>query len=421
MLARVDFWLQIRYVRRTVAASLSLVLAIAGSTAHAQLEFHYTFDTAAAPIVDVTGNHPALSVRSNGPEMLLGEPSLIGGDGNAIGLTSPGDTHPTGNYLLLQNAPESSSFTVSLWMQPLFTGQPEALFARDNVWWPSPCAFYCLYIDGQQGLTWKTGGEDAIVTDEQLIEEDELYHVVISYVDSDGPDTNLAERTRLFVNGELIDEIDEPQEIPSLAAASDANDIYQLFWVGTLSSFGGFSGWLDDLQFYTTELSAEQVAELYANPGSVISFPGGTGDFNDDGALDITDINLLTEESARGTNVSLYDLTDDGLVDHLDVEKWIDVKQTWIGDSNLDGIFDSADFVAVFAVGEYEDGIDGNSNWSDGDWNGDGDFDSSDFVAAFTSGGYEQGPRAAVSAVPEPCGVVLFVTGLTLAIWRRRK
>jgi hypothetical protein len=47
-------------------------------------------------------------------------------------------------------------------------------------------------------------------------------------------------------------------------------------------------------------------------------------------------------------------------------------------------------------------------------------FDSSDFVAAFSSGGYEIGPRAAVSAVPEPSSVALLLMGM-LPFIRRRK
>ena len=54
-----------------------------------------------------------------------------------------------------------------------------------------------------------------------------------------------------------------------------------------------------------------------------------------------------------------------------------------IGDSNLDGRFDSNDLIAVFQAGEFEDDIANNSVWEDGDWNGDGDFDSSDLVLAF--------------------------------------
>ena len=79
-----------------------------------------------------------------------------------------------------------------------------------------------------------------------------------------------------------------------------------------------------------------------------------------------------------------------------------DVLNTWMGDSNCDGEFNSTDFVTVFTANEYEDDIVGNSTWATGDWNGDREFTSSDFVTAFADGGYEQGPRAAARVVPEP-------------------
>ena len=59
-----------------------------------------------------------------------------------------------------------------------------------------------------------------------------------------------------------------------------------------------------------------------------------------------------------------------------------------LGDANGDGVFDKADLIRVFEIGEYDDGIDNNSTHSDGDWNGDGDFDSEDLVYAFTQGVY---------------------------------
>ena len=83
-----------------------------------------------------------------------------------------------------------------------------------------------------------------------------------------------------------------------------------------------------------------------------------------------------------------------------------------MGDSNLDGLFTSDDFVAAFQAGKYE--VAGaNAKWDQGDWNGDQFFTSADFVAAFADGGYEAGPRpAAVSAVPEPGSIVLALIGL---------
>ena len=64
-----------------------------------------------------------------------------------------------------------------------------------------------------------------------------------------------------------------------------------------------------------------------------------------------------------------------------------------VGDSNGDGIFNSADLVHVFRAGKYEDSIPGNATFDEGDWNGDGDFTSRDFVFAFQSNNYMSAAR----------------------------
>jgi hypothetical protein len=70
-----------------------------------------------------------------------------------------------------------------------------------------------------------------------------------------------------------------------------------------------------------------------------------------------------------------------------------------VGDSNRDGVFNSADFIAVLAAGEYEDLVDGNSNWLEGDWNHDGDFNTADLVFAFQFGSYSAEARAPTAFV----------------------
>ncbi len=134
------------------------------------------------------------------------------------------------------------------------------------------------------------------------------------------------------------------------------------------------------------------------------------GDFNNDGSLTASDIDALTSAINAGNNPAAFDVNGDNLVNGADHTVWVkDLKRTWFGDANLDGQFDSTDFVAVFQVGEYEDAANGNSTWAEGDWNGDQDFNSGDFITAFQDGGFEQGPRTAVAAVPEPA-----TAGLTL-------
>ena len=116
-----------------------------------------------------------------------------------------------------------------------------------------------------------------------------------------------------------------------------------------------------------------------------------------------------------------YDIDGDGNVTGADLVSLVEsIGNSYVGDSNLDGEFNSGDLVAVFTVGEYEDGVAMNSTWAEGDWNGSGDFDSGDFVDAFSQGGYELGPRAATAAVPEPASQTMLLLGLACIRRRRR-
>lgn len=112
-----------------------------------------------------------------------------------------------------------------------------------------------------------------------------------------------------------------------------------------------------------------------------------------------------------------------------DLRVWIkDLKQTWYGDANLDGEFNSSDLVQVFTAGWYEKGrvesaygqVYEGAEWAEGDWNGDAKFGTSDLVAAFEDGGYEQGPFVPANVVPEPTSLLTLLAGLIgLAICRR--
>jgi hypothetical protein len=148
------------------------------------------------------------------------------------------------------------------------------------------------------------------------------------------------------------------------------------------------------------------------------------GDFNGDGVLDAQDIDLLSAEVRAGTNGGNFDLNSDGVVTDADRGIWIeDIKKVWRGDADLNGLFNSSDFVQVFQRGQYEDAVAGNSGWGEGDWTGDGDFNSSDLVAAFQEGGFEGAPRPAsgVQSVPEPASGTLLLTALLLGVAAGRR
>jgi hypothetical protein len=142
------------------------------------------------------------------------------------------------------------------------------------------------------------------------------------------------------------------------------------------------------------------------------------GDFDGDGILDAGDIDQLSAQILAGSNDPFYDLNADLVVDDLDRINWVhDLKQTYFGDADLNGTFDSTDLVQVLASGEYEDGVELNSTWLTGDWDGDGDFTSGDLVLALADGGYEAGTRAAV--VPELGSIALAAVGLMMLFVRR--
>ena len=81
------------------------------------------------------------------------------------------------------------------------------------------------------------------------------------------------------------------------------------------------------------------------------------GDFDGDGGLTASDIDVLSVAVQQSSVNLAFDLNHDRTVDPSDHRFWVrDLKHTWFGDADLNGEFTSADFVQVFAVGKYETG-----------------------------------------------------------------
>ena len=107
------------------------------------------------------------------------------------------------------------------------------------------------------------------------------------------------------------------------------------------------------------------------------SWSPDAGDFNGDDVLDLADVEVLTDliqpgffESPGRWRYEIFDVDLNGTVDLADLDRWvIALAQTWYGDANLDGEFNTTDLISVFSTNKFETGE--TALWEEGDWNGD--------------------------------------------------
>ncbi len=141
---------------------------------------------------------------------------------------------------------------------------------------------------------------------------------------------------------------------------------------------------------YFTELYRDEGAASPIDAGARVLRvryvpPTPTGDFDQNGVWDCTDIDALVAESAAQTNAAIFDMTGDGLVNTEDVDAWLLVAGTenptvtggnpfLLGDANLDGAVDVSDFNS-WNSNKFQT----SRGWCGGDFSADGVVDVSDF------------------------------------------
>jgi len=356
------------------------------------------------------------SVLGGGQSLLLNtEFTLEGGvSEDEIDLSDNAGYVDLGNPDLLNFG--TDNFTVASWMKV-----PEFLFQRGNI--------FSNGGDNGGGVRYvmgylENGGRSIVLTTDDnatkrqaqadafdwVVDDEEWHHVVAVKEDSE---------LRVYIDGEFAAEnLDVPEGYD--LSGTDQQPAY--IGVGADAGSGALEkylqGWVDDVAVWNEALTEDQIATVMSGDFSEWISDGILGDYNDNGQLDAGDLDL--QAAAIAANDLAYDLNNDGATNYADRQVWVkDLKSTWIGDANLDGVFDSGDFVVAFTAGKYETGD--AAGWADGDFDGNLLFDSADFVASFIDGGYEAGPVAAVAAVPEPSSVLLILVGLLGVLRIRRK
>ena len=186
-------------------------------------------------------------------------------------------------------------------------------------------------------------------------------------------------------------------------------------WYPSTDGQGESLSIIDPLAHFRQWSDADQWLATSPSPGRAAGGPL-PNDLDGDGQVSAADIDLVCQ-GIRNAD-STFDLNADNVIDVEDLQFFVSSRlQTFIGDANVDGIFDSQDFVTVFIAGEYVDNVAGNSTWADGDWDCNGEFDSEDIVAAFQAGGYLVGAASAHgNADSNPHGTVLTPGDLSGAI-----
>jgi hypothetical protein len=331
---------------------------------------------------------------------------------NEDGTTTPLD-EASGVTVVEPILDERTAFTLEGWINPFEAelSTRAGLFGQDN-------AIEFGFIGANDLHFWAElpgGGTQADVHINALYDFDnnEWHHLAVT---ADGTTGDVF----LYIDGEEI----ELSQNNSLALEDIGVDSFGVsgnpFNIGAVPGFGDdrqYAGGLDEIAVFDKYLTDEQIMAHYQ---AALEAGGLLGDFDNSGALDAPDIDQLTAEVASGANNAAYDVTSDSLVNANDLTVWVkDLKNTWIGDANLDGEFNSSDLVSVLASGTYEADVD--SVWTTGDFNGDRRTNSSDLVAALADGGYELGPRAAVANVPEPTSVTLLTIGVVAWLAGRRR
>jgi hypothetical protein len=227
---------------------------------------HYAFDDSGNPGVDDTGNGNDINCGSSwGPGHVFTTDAVAGG--GALQFFGGSSMTPCDQAFTSWTNALSGSFTVSVWIKPSavvgndgddlsdYNGQ-SVVYADNNNLGATPVAL--------------TGSKVAFRTTDPDGNDDTLHSIQSvttgSYVHIVSTRDQITGEKKIYINGVLDN--------------SDFASTESLTGAGYVSIggelFSAYQGLVDDLQIYSGVLSASEVANLYANPGSTATNSGGS-------------------------------------------------------------------------------------------------------------------------------------------------
>ncbi|RYD33902.1 MAG: LamG domain-containing protein [Verrucomicrobiaceae bacterium] len=233
-------------------------------------------ETEGAAFVDSSGTSPNAVVEIRDQPPGFGQsPLLPTGEGMAFRFT-PAESNTTGNFAHAL-VPHLPNVSYALWIRPeakADSSTGRTLLQRSSLF--TTLGTLCSLNLSPTGQLFfdinklNAGSAPAVLTEDGAIVDGQVYHIVVTHRDENGfSDGNspVGTRTRLYVNGALVS-TDDPQVTPLGYTDYQFTSTSEGLYIGSATSSGaGFAGDMDDLQVYSIELTPEQVAALYQQPG----------------------------------------------------------------------------------------------------------------------------------------------------------
>ncbi len=235
---------------------------------------YYDFDEGTDFAADLTDNGNNLIYGGNfgGPDI---SSDSISGSG-AVFFDGASFLTPSTNLL----STLASNFSLSLWVKTTqdsgYDGEPawygEGMVSAD-IPGPADDLIPLALAGGGIGFnTGQAGGNDDTLNSATDINDGNYHHVVVTRNQATG-------EKQIYIDGEFSSSdatnaglLNAPQliTIGALADASQSDPTSPEY-----SGYQGFVGLIDDIQIYSRVVSADEVAFLYANPGTPLSNPSG--------------------------------------------------------------------------------------------------------------------------------------------------